>query len=95
MIGQLYLDPASEVLQSVPRTVTSAEHVEGGVILSRAKSRQTDVYRMSHSRAHPLNWCFVVGLPGFEPGTSASRTQRANQAAPQPVRLPKEAGQPP
>jgi hypothetical protein len=27
----------------------------------------------------------VVGLPGFEPGTSASRTQRANQAAPQPV----------
>jgi hypothetical protein len=28
---------------------------------------------------------FMVGLPGFEPGTSASRTQRANQAAPQPV----------
>ena len=28
---------------------------------------------------------FVVGLPGFEPGTSASRTQRANQAALQPV----------
>ena len=27
----------------------------------------------------------LVGLPGFEPGTSASRTQRANQAAPQPV----------
>ena len=27
----------------------------------------------------------VVGLPGFEPGTSASRTQRANQTAPQPV----------
>ncbi|MHB1583184.1 MAG: hypothetical protein ACYC0E_05470, partial [Acidimicrobiales bacterium] len=26
----------------------------------------------------------MVGLPGFEPGTSASRTQRANQAAPQP-----------
>jgi hypothetical protein len=38
---------------------------------------------------------FMVGLPGFEPGTSASRTQRANQAAPQPVRLPREAGQPP
>src|SRR3974390_2671254 len=27
----------------------------------------------------------VVGLPGFEPGTSASRTQRANQTALQPV----------
>ena len=27
----------------------------------------------------------LVGLPGFEPGTSASRTQRANQAAPQPA----------
>jgi hypothetical protein len=37
----------------------------------------------------------MVGLPGFEPGTSASRTQRANQAAPQPVRLPREAGLPP
>ena len=27
----------------------------------------------------------LVGLPGFEPGTSASRTQRANQTALQPV----------
>ena len=28
---------------------------------------------------------FVVGVPGFEPGASASRTLRANQAAPHPV----------
>jgi hypothetical protein len=34
----------------------------------------------------------VVGLPGFEPGTSASRTQRANQTAPQPVAEPGPGG---
>jgi hypothetical protein len=39
-------------------------------------------------RCDALTRDFVVGLPGFEPGTSASRTQRANQAAPQPVRPP-------
>ena len=37
------------------------------------------------SLSHVVDNDVVVGLPGFEPGTSASRTQRANQAALQPV----------
>src|SRR3954470_24162104 len=34
----------------------------------------------------------VVGAPGFEPGTSASRTLRANQAAPRPAGVKKCSG---
>lgn len=29
------------------------------------------------SRIRPLTWCFAVGVAGFEPTTSSSRTKRA------------------
>ena len=46
----------------------------------------TSRYGETRHTRNALTGDFRVGLPGFEPGTSASRTQRANQAAPQPVR---------
>jgi site-specific DNA recombinase len=64
-----------------------SEHLLGSH-KSRRQATNSDCAR------HPLttallgigsNKGLMVGLPGFEPGTSASRTQRANQAAPQPV----------
>jgi hypothetical protein len=47
--------------------------------------RQGPSRHFSYSGTHRPERDFVVGLPGFEPGTSASRTQRANQTAPQPA----------
>ena len=41
--------------------------------------------RKSDALAGALTWASAVGVPGFEPGTSASRTLRANQAALHPV----------
>ena len=36
----------------------------------------------------------VVGLPGFEPGTSASRTQRATKLRYSPQRVPSQPANP-
>ena len=51
-------------------------------------SRQPKCRQSTRPHTQPEQGNSRVGLPGFEPGTSASRTQRANQAAPQPVRPP-------
>jgi len=72
---------------------------KGSFIRSNPEDRaniapKIDGYRVKSPAATLSPGTFVVGLPGFEPGTSASRTQRANQAAPQPVRSQKEAGPP-
>ena len=45
---------------------------------------------MFHSPAYYL----VVGLPGFEPGTSASRTQRATKLRYSPRRVPSQPDNP-
>src|SRR6187455_760225 len=56
---------------------------------AHATARRGRAFRRSHARpereAAPREGALpapsMVGMPGFEPGTSASRTLRANQAA--------------
>ena len=45
-----------------------------------------DGVRVARGRATARAGGTMVGMPGFEPGASASRTLRANQTAPHPVR---------
>src|SRR5579863_872022 len=52
----------------------------GGAIVARWLDQRFIVRRAGLSPG-----LLSVGLPGFEPGTSTSRTWRANQAALQPV----------
>jgi hypothetical protein len=56
-----------------------------GAVARNRRARCTRDDRMNRLRSASfttrLTWCFVVGAPGFEPGTSASRRRNLRMSA--------------